>query len=87
MRHLLREHKQKVFPRAFVSRNMAECLSSNIQTAGLGHLRPNTVFLEVPTVDLDSHLEQVKDFADIVKITTTMKHCIIAVNDCAKIPL
>lgn len=84
---MLKTHKQKVFPHAFVCHNMAECLSSNIQTAGLGHLRPNTVFLELPNVDNPNHMEEVVDFANSVKICTAMKHCIIAVKDIKVMPI
>ena len=84
---MLKSHRQKVFPRAFVARNMAECLSSNIQTAGLGHLKPNTVFLELPVVDDPNHLEEVVDFSNIIKICTTMKHCVIAVKDVRDMPV
>jgi len=87
LRHMLKSHQQKVFPRAFVSRNMAECLSSNIQTAGLGHLKPNTVFLELPVVDDPNHMEEVVDFANIIKICTTMNHAVIAVKDVRTMPV
>ena len=67
--HMLKERKMKAFPRAFVCENLADCLSYNVQSAGLGLLHPNAVFLELPKVKSIDHLDDVVDFANIINIT------------------
>jgi hypothetical protein len=64
--------KMKVFPRAFVARNLSECLANNIQSTGLGHLKPNTVFFELPHMEEEGDKADVLEFANMVKIVSEL---------------
>ncbi|KAI9168133.1 hypothetical protein H9P43_007504 [Blastocladiella emersonii ATCC 22665] len=89
LRLLLAEQRVEALPEVLVCRSLVDGITSTVQSAGVGVLRPNTVVLGFPTRSRQHarRREQVHEFVEIVRNVIALDKALLLVKGLTEFPL